>query len=71
MTHATVSKAKGYPRGRNPGEEMATEERRPGYYALVPFALIGDTATLPAQGIWALVVWPLLPEDVRERWTSK
>ena len=66
MTHATVRKASGYPADDGHGQKVATEERQPGYYALVPFAFIGDVATCPVQGIYALIVWPFLPPDVRK-----
>ena len=67
MTHATLGKASGYPKAEGHGHKVASEEPQPGYYALVPFAFIGDVATLPVQGFYVVFVWPFLPPDVRER----
>ncbi len=67
MTNATLSKAKGYPKVDSDGHKVTTEDPQPGYYALVPFAFIGDVATFPLQGLYVVFVWPFFPDDVRER----
>ena len=67
MTNATLGKARGYPKDDGHGDKVVSEDPQPGYYALVPFAFIGDVGTFPVQGFYVVFVWPFLPPDVRER----
>jgi len=48
MTYMTVESAKGSSY-KNEKEKVVTDEPKPANYLLVPFAVAGDTITLPFQ----------------------
>jgi hypothetical protein len=49
MTMMTVESAKGRSYKNEKGEKVVTDEPKPASYLLVPFAVAGDTITLPFQ----------------------
>ncbi len=49
MTYNTIGTARGYPDKDRDGKTVLGDTPKPGYYALVPLALIGDIVTFPIQ----------------------
>jgi len=56
MTFETVGTARGWPDEDKDGKSVPTETPKPGYYALVPFAVVGDIATSPFQLLLSLMM---------------
>lgn len=52
MTTHTIKNAKGRSHTNQNGEVVVDKKPEKGYYALVPFAVIGDTALLPVYIIF-------------------
>jgi len=56
MTYETVGTARGWPDKDKDGKNVPEETPKPGFYALVPLAVVGDVATSPFQLILMLMM---------------
>jgi hypothetical protein len=56
MTMTTVGNAKGITHQNEKGDVVVDEKPKPGYYALIPFAVAGDIVTSPIQLIMVLMM---------------
>jgi len=57
MTINTVEAARARTHNDEKGEEVVDKKAEPGYYALIPLTVAGDTATLPFQLFIALLFY--------------